>query len=67
MTLLLTLREYQLAQLFAHGVSYAEAARRMRLSKSTVANAATRIYEKLMIGGRKELSPFLFGKKDEIS
>ncbi len=58
-TLILSLREYQLAKHIAFGLTYAQAAEKMNISVGRVKNMLSIIYEKLMISGKKELESFI--------
>jgi len=58
-TLMLTLREYHLAQLVAQRVPYAEIARRHCISVGRLKNIMLEIYEKLYISGREELAKYI--------
>lgn len=51
----LTIREQEIVQLLAQGLTFKEAARKLDLSPSTVSNHLYRIYQKLNIGSKSEL------------
>jgi hypothetical protein len=62
-TLVLPLREYQIAQLAARGVSRAKIAEQFHLSPGTVKNSMSVIYETLLITGHdreNELAKYIF-------
>lgn len=58
-TTILTLREYQIAQLLTSGATYSEAAQHMNLSHGALNNAVSSIYEKLYIKKKSDLRPFI--------
>jgi len=58
-TLMLTLREYQLASLVAQHVPYAEIARRHSISVGRLKNIMLEIYQKLYVSGREELKKYI--------
>lgn len=63
-TLILSLRESQLALLVARHVSYAEIAKQHCISVGRLKNIMLEIYEKLHISGRDELAKYIIiGKK----
>jgi len=60
LTLVLTLREYQIAQQVAHRVPYAKIARQQGVSEGRLKNIIQDIYEKLFVTGRNELAKLVF-------
>jgi len=58
-TMILSLREIQLAQLVAHHVPYAEIAEEFNISVGRLKNIMLEIYEKLFISGRHELAQYV--------
>ena len=58
-TLILSLREYEMASLAARGVSYAKIAEQFNISEGRVHNIIQEICEKLFVHGKKELSKFI--------
>lgn len=54
-TLLLSLREYRVAVLICNGLTYAEAAEELHISKGRLNNILTEIYGKLNVKGKAEL------------
>lgn len=58
-TLVLTLREYQLAGHLARGMTYSQAAQCMGVSLSRIKNMVSVIYQKLYITKKKELKQFI--------
>jgi excisionase family DNA binding protein len=64
-TLILSLREYHLAQMVARRVPYAKIARHFNISVGRLKNIMLEIYEKLFISGRDELEQYvLFTNKE---
>lgn len=59
-TLILSLREYHIAQLAARRVPYAEIAKQYNISVGRLKNIMLEIYEKLYISGRNELAKYVF-------
>jgi len=55
----LSLREQEIVQTLAQGLTFKEAARELDLSPSTVSNHLYRIYQKLNIGSKGELFKLL--------
>lgn len=58
-TLMLTLREYHMAQLAARRVPYAQIAERFNISVGRLKNIMLEIYEKLCVSGRDELAKYV--------
>ncbi len=58
-TMILSLREIQLAQLVAHHVPYAEVAEEFNISVGRLKNIMLEIYEKLFVSGRHELAQYV--------
>lgn len=58
-TLILSLREYHLAQLVARRVPYAKIARQFNISVGRLKNIMLEIYEKLYISSRDELAQYV--------
>lgn len=58
-TLILSLREYHLAQLVARRVPYAKIARQFNISVGRLKNIMLEIYEKLFISSRDELAQYV--------
>ncbi len=58
-TLMLTLREYQLASLVAKHVPYAEIARQHSISVGRLKNIMLEIYQKLYVSGREDLKKYI--------
>jgi len=58
-TLMLTLREYQLALLVARRVPYAQIAKQHCISVGRLKNIMLEIYEKLHVSGREELAKYI--------
>ena len=58
-TLILSLREYQLAQLVARRVPYAKIAKQSNISVGRLKNIMLEIYEKLFISSRDELAQYV--------
>ncbi len=58
-TMILSLREIQLAQLVAHHVPYAEIAEEFNISVGRLKNIMLEIYEKLFVSGRHELAQYV--------
>ncbi|MCW8834207.1 MAG: helix-turn-helix transcriptional regulator, partial [Colwellia sp.] len=55
----LSVREQEIVQILAKGLTFKEAARELDLSPSTVSNHLYRIYQKLNIGSKSELFKLL--------
>ena len=55
----LSIREGEIVQTLAKGLTFKEAARELNLSPSTVSNHLYRIYQKLNIGSKSELFKLL--------
>ena len=55
----LSMREQEIVQVLAKGLTFKEAARELELSPSTVSNHLYRIYQKLNIGSKSELFKIL--------
>lgn len=62
-TLILSLREYHLAQLAARRVPYAKIAKRFNISVGRLKNIMLEIYEKLFISSRDELAQYVLMTK----
>lgn len=63
LTLILSLRDYQIAQLVAGGVPYKVIAEQFHISLGTLKNRVNTIYEKLLISGKerkRELRKYIF-------
>ncbi len=60
LTLVLSLREYHIAQMVAHRIPYAKIAKQQCISVGRVKNIMMEVYEKLFISGREELSKYIF-------
>jgi len=58
-TLILSLREYHLAQLVARRIPYAKIARQFNISVGRLKNIMLEIYEKLFISSRDELTQYV--------
>ena len=58
-TLILSLREYHLAQLVARRIPYAKIARQFNISVGRLKNIMLEIYEKLFISSRDELAQYV--------
>ena len=57
--LILTMREYQIAQLAAWGTPFKKIAEQFHISLGTLNNNMQAIYQKLYINGKKELSEYI--------
>jgi DNA-binding CsgD family transcriptional regulator len=55
----LSIREHEIVQILAKGLTFKEAAKELGLSPSTVSNHLYRIYQKLNIGSKSELFKLL--------
>ena len=60
LTLILTLREYHIAQMVARRVPYEKIAKQQCISVGRVKNIMVEVYGKLFISGREELSKYVF-------
>jgi len=58
-TLLLSLREYHLAQMVARRVPYAQIAKHYNISVGRLKNIMLEIYQKLLVSGRDELGEYV--------
>ncbi|MCL1809685.1 MAG: LuxR C-terminal-related transcriptional regulator [Clostridiales bacterium] len=58
-TLILSIREYQMAQLAARGVPFKKIAEQLHVSPGTLNNNMQTIYQKLFINGKKELPQYI--------
>ena len=58
-TAMLSLRNYEIAQMAANGVSYAGIAKAFGITVGRLNNILSGIYEELFISGKKELSAFI--------
>jgi len=58
-SLILTMREYQMAQLAAHSVPFKKIAEQFHISVGTLNNNMQIIYQKLFINGKGELSQYV--------
>jgi len=59
-TLVLTLREYQIALMVAHHIPYTQIADQYHISVGRLKNIMMGVYDKLLISGRNELSKYVF-------
>ncbi len=60
LTLVLSLREYHIAQMVARRIPYAKIAEQQCISVGRVKNIMLEVYEKLFISGREELAKYVF-------
>jgi DNA-binding CsgD family transcriptional regulator len=60
LTLVLSLREYHIAQMVARRIPYAKIAEQQCISVGRVKNIMMEVYEKLFISGREELAKYVF-------
>ncbi len=59
-TLMLSLREYHIALMVARHIPYAKIAKQYGISIGRLKNIMTRVYSKLLISGRDELTKYIF-------
>ena len=58
-TSILSLRNYEIAQLASYGMPYAEIAKRFGITEGRLKNILSGIYDELFISGKKELSAYI--------
>jgi DNA-binding CsgD family transcriptional regulator len=66
-TLILSLREYHLAQLVARHVPYAKIAKQFNISVGRLKNIMLEIYEKLYISSRDELAQYVLVRNSQVT